>query len=689
VRGKVTSSDSPAGLLGANVVLYEDTVATGLGAATDLAGNYVILSVPAGGYRVHLECLGYKSQILDIELSADSDTTLNVRLESQVIQLQEVTIGVSVAKHEVSVENTPLRVEVMVPEEVQDKIAFATTANAALRYSGGIVINTSKNLYESENIRLWGVDSRYLLLLSDQMPVVGFQPDNVGIWSVPLVGIRKIEIVKGDHSALYGFGYSGMINAVLRNPMNDSTRAFALVRSNFKDDHYGGVYAGRKVGRFGISTILSAENIANSDSNYLSNVVIPRIDYESGTTRGFVSGNIFNSYHQSDSALPKRIGVNGGIDVPISQTFRLMLNLSSADQDNWYPTNSAQQESHSTIRYGSGQLIRSAKSLTVVAGFDGYEEDFEISQERAATNVNRVAGFAQVDWDISKGVGVVYGGRLFIDRTRSSGPYGIDTLNAYEYHDSTYTNTGTDQFVSLLWKSKYYLSHRLTLSYGTVPTLSHYFLPSSHDFRMLLPSNGMKPERITSANLDTRIVNTFGTIRWTGNLSLFVTRLMDHVDVYENQGSAGQFQSVLRNADKDYRIPGAEVFSRLDFGDDMAALMGYTYLAPNSYYQKSPGTMLPLPQHQGNFELDWEIEKTGLRIEIEGKYVGSQKTPTNPYRETAPDYGIVGVTVEYTIGPAKVFTGVENLFNFVQSDIGPLWGPREGREFYMGVKVLF
>jgi len=114
--------------------------------------------------------------------------------------------------------------------------------------------------------------------------------------------------------------------------------------------------------------------------------------------------------------------------------------------------------------------------------------------------------------------------------------------------------------------------------------------------------------------------------------------------------------------------------------------MGYTFILPDDNYTQSPGTMLPIPKHQLNFELDWEIESTGLRVEIENKLVSSQITPDNPSREKAPPYVLWGMTLEYRFAFLKVFGGIENVGDFQQYDSGPLWGPRQGREFYLGIK---
>src|SRR5213592_2609337 len=76
-------------LEGANVIL----VGVPLGAATDAAGHYVILNVPAGTYSVRVALLGYAATtVQSVAISADQTTTLNVTLTESAVQMKEVVV---------------------------------------------------------------------------------------------------------------------------------------------------------------------------------------------------------------------------------------------------------------------------------------------------------------------------------------------------------------------------------------------------------------------------------------------------------------------------------------------------------------------------------------------------------------------------------------------------------------------
>jgi len=686
IRGRVIADDMPGGVPGVNVVVYKDTVATGMGAATDAAGSFVISALPAGKYTIHFDYLGYASVVRDVSLAEDADLSLSVHLRPEAVVGQEVVVTASVTRHEVSISNTPVRVEVMVPEELQDKISFSASVDGALRYSGGIVVNASRHLYEAENVRLRGIDSRYLLLLTDQAPVLGYQPEEVGLWSVPLVGIRQLEIVKGDYSALYGLGQAGVINAALRTPFTDSLGFFGLARSNFQDDQYAGFYAGRKSGPWGLSGIFSGEDINPSHSSRNRRyVVLPRLDYHSVSSQAFISGALLGSRYATDKILLDRQALSAGLEFPITDESKVQFQAQYADQVRGYLPDPESIKAHSGLSYVMGQFVHSAGSLTSIAGVDGLGDKWEMSGLNSGTwaTESRWALFLQEEWAINKNWSVLYGGRLTRAQIESAGPFAYqDSSGEAQTGEASAVQWVTHQMVSLLWKPGYFTSCRLAGSYGSIPAPSHFVQPYLDSLRIFVPSSGSNLERYWNVSFDLRRVSRLAGWGWTNDVSLFVTGLDHHLDVY-----AAQSQSELRLGSR-YLIPGAELFSRLDIGEDAALLLGYTFLYPNDAYETSPGTMLPLPRHQANFELDWEIEGTGVRLELEGKFVSRQETPGNLFRSSAPPYGLAGATLEYSLGPAKLFGGVENAADFRQSDTGPLWGPRQGREFYLGLKAL-
>ena len=85
LRGKVTDRESGEALIGANVTVE----GTSLGAATDVNGEYVILSVIPGTYTVKATYIGYSPiTVSNIIVNSGLTTTADLKMVSSAVQVQ-------------------------------------------------------------------------------------------------------------------------------------------------------------------------------------------------------------------------------------------------------------------------------------------------------------------------------------------------------------------------------------------------------------------------------------------------------------------------------------------------------------------------------------------------------------------------------------------------------------------------
>lgn len=106
LTGKVIDRTSNEGLPGVNVVVLGTT----LGAATNIAGEYIILNVPPGVYSVKASLIGYGEMTLkEVRVSIDLTTRADFQLAEETLQLGE-------------------EVEVVAQRELIQKDLTATTA---------------------------------------------------------------------------------------------------------------------------------------------------------------------------------------------------------------------------------------------------------------------------------------------------------------------------------------------------------------------------------------------------------------------------------------------------------------------------------------------------------------------------------------------------------------------------------
>jgi hypothetical protein len=88
VQGRVKDAQTGESLPSANVTL----VSTGLGAAADINGRYVIRNVPAGSYTIRASYIGYKSSEVHVDIQEGVNVTRDFALENVGIKGEGITV---------------------------------------------------------------------------------------------------------------------------------------------------------------------------------------------------------------------------------------------------------------------------------------------------------------------------------------------------------------------------------------------------------------------------------------------------------------------------------------------------------------------------------------------------------------------------------------------------------------------
>ena len=89
IVGLVSDADNGQPLIGCSIFI-ENLM---LGDATDNDGNYLILNVPSGKHTVKAQMVGYNTHVIeDVSVSSGLTVTLDFKLTSETIEMQEVTV---------------------------------------------------------------------------------------------------------------------------------------------------------------------------------------------------------------------------------------------------------------------------------------------------------------------------------------------------------------------------------------------------------------------------------------------------------------------------------------------------------------------------------------------------------------------------------------------------------------------
>ncbi|MGB6136357.1 MAG: TonB-dependent receptor, partial [Shewanella sp.] len=134
------------------------------------------------------------------------------------------------------VDEQPIRVEVVNREEIEEKAAMRPgNISMLVAETGGVRLQTTSPALGSANIRLQGLYGRYTQLLADGLPLYGNQAASIGLLQVPPTDLKRVEIIKGSASSLYGgSALGGVINLVSRTP-GDELNGEVLVNATTRN----------------------------------------------------------------------------------------------------------------------------------------------------------------------------------------------------------------------------------------------------------------------------------------------------------------------------------------------------------------------------------------------------------------------------------------------------------------------
>ena len=198
LTGAITIKDTGEPLVGANVLIE----GTGLGAATDLGGNYFILQVPPGKYSVRFTMIGFQGLVVNnVRVQVDLTTRLDGALSEKVIGMDEVVVQASRPMIQTDVTYSQANISsdevAMLPvEEFEDVIALqagVVTANGEIHVRGGR-----------------GGEIAYMI---DGITVTDPFNSDIAV-EIENNAIQELQFISGTFNAEYGQAMSGIVNII-------------------------------------------------------------------------------------------------------------------------------------------------------------------------------------------------------------------------------------------------------------------------------------------------------------------------------------------------------------------------------------------------------------------------------------------------------------------------------------------
>ncbi len=212
ITGKVTDIETSEPLAGANV--YPLNV-KGLGASTNIDGEYWIDGLQAGTYEMIASHIAYASKVIKVEVIEGEETTLNFQLEPSSNDLDAVIV--TATKEPRVLKDVPFRTEVISRQKLEK--AGATDLYGVIDDVPGVRVESQCSNCNFTQVRMGGLDGGYAEMLIDGQPIFSGLAGVYGLQQIQSANVEQIEIVKGAGSALYGGNaLGGVINVRMKEP---------------------------------------------------------------------------------------------------------------------------------------------------------------------------------------------------------------------------------------------------------------------------------------------------------------------------------------------------------------------------------------------------------------------------------------------------------------------------------------
>lgn len=202
ISGIVLDKITKEPLIGCNILVES----TGLGAATDLDGNYFILNVPPGSYNVKALMIGYSTlRMTSVEVVVDLTSTVDFSLSTEAIEGQEVTVVA--VKKTVRLDQTSMA---SVVSSKQIESLPVTEINDLIELQAGVVRDPSGGLHvrggRSGEVSFW----------VDGLSTTDSYDGSVG-QEIETSSIQELQVISGTFNAEYGNAMSGIVNVVTKD----------------------------------------------------------------------------------------------------------------------------------------------------------------------------------------------------------------------------------------------------------------------------------------------------------------------------------------------------------------------------------------------------------------------------------------------------------------------------------------
>ena len=198
-----------------------------IGAITNSEGKFSIILKDQKTAKLTFSHIAFDNYHQDFD---SSKSNLTIKMPETLIQLDDVVITSTRTGY--LLRDVPIATEVISTKEIRE--SGAITVGELLSQRSGV--SSSLNVDGGESFNMLGLDSKYILILKNNQPITGKFNNRVDLDQISVTRIKKIEIIKGPGSAIYGTEAMGGVVNIITEDIAESK----LINFSYRASSFGG-----------------------------------------------------------------------------------------------------------------------------------------------------------------------------------------------------------------------------------------------------------------------------------------------------------------------------------------------------------------------------------------------------------------------------------------------------------------
>ena len=208
-KGIVMDSETNENLGGVHIQLINQNQSNKYYSISNLKGEFNIKGIEKGEYQILTSYVAYK-KYKELKL-INSDIRFDLQLEKELINLGEVIVSSS--RQEQKIREVPVPLEIV--DQKQIELSSSFTASDILAQEPGVALSRDGVWATGINIR--GLSQQRIVMLVDGNRIETATDLMASMSFFDMDDIKRIEVIKGASSSLYGTGAMGGIVNVITN----------------------------------------------------------------------------------------------------------------------------------------------------------------------------------------------------------------------------------------------------------------------------------------------------------------------------------------------------------------------------------------------------------------------------------------------------------------------------------------